>query len=32
MGHADESTTARYVHTGDDGRRATLARAALAVA
>jgi integrase len=32
MGHADEKTTKRYIHAGDDGRRATLARAALAVA
>jgi site-specific recombinase XerD len=32
MGHADESTTARYMHTGDDGRRLSLLRDALAPA
>jgi integrase len=31
MGHADEATTKRYIHAGDDGRRATLARDALAI-
>jgi integrase len=29
MGHADESTTRGYIHTGDDGARLTLVRAAL---
>lgn len=32
MGHADESTTKRYIHAGDDGRRLTLVRDALAAA
>lgn len=30
MGHADEKTTQRYIHAGDDGRRQSLVRAALA--
>lgn len=29
MGHADEATTARYIHAGDDGRRLDLVREAL---
>ena len=29
MGHADERTTARYMHAGDQGVRADLVRAAL---
>jgi len=29
MGHADEETTARYIHAGDDGRRLALVRGAL---
>lgn len=29
MGHADERTTGRYIHAGDDGRRLALVRAAL---
>lgn len=29
MGHADETTTARYIHLGDDGDRLRLVRAAL---
>lgn len=29
MGHADEATTRRYIHTGDDGRRRDMVRAAL---
>jgi integrase len=29
MGHADEATTARYIHAGDDGRRLDLVRKAL---
>lgn len=29
LGHADESTTARYIHAGDDGRRLSLVREAL---
>jgi integrase len=29
MGHADESTTRGYIHTGDDGNRRNLVRAAL---
>lgn len=28
LGHADESMTARYIHTGDDGRRLALVRGA----
>jgi site-specific recombinase XerD len=32
MGHADESTTKRYIHAGVDGRRAALVREALAAA
>ena len=30
LGHADEATTARYIHAGDDGRRLELVRKALA--
>ena len=30
MGHADEKTTARYIHAGTDGHRLNLVRAALA--
>ena len=30
LGHADESTTRRYIHEGDDGNRRDLMRAALA--
>jgi integrase len=30
MGHADEETTKRYIHAGDDGRRLALVRGALA--
>jgi integrase len=30
LGHADEATTARYIHAGDDGRRLALMRHALA--
>lgn len=29
MGHANEATTSRYIHAGDDGRRLELVRAAL---
>lgn len=29
LGHADEATTARYIHAGDDGRRLSLVREAL---
>lgn len=32
MGHADEETTARYIHAGDDGRRLELVEAALGAA
>jgi integrase len=32
MGHADEATTKRYIHAGDDGRRLALVRDALAAA
>lgn len=31
MGHADEATTARYIHAGTDGRRRDLVMAALAM-
>jgi len=29
LGHADESTTARYIHAGEDGHRLSMVRAAL---